>query len=175
MQLQLAATGSKNEALSGVGSNAACQWSGSDAVSHEIDFGNCLQSAVWFLPALSLQPGVASSAMSAADLGTGPVGSSSRSYRHLQSQLMLSNLPIKMLKSLAQRSTADLGMDPASLLPAVLTYSVHPDNGADVQIAIEVRYSDYRTVSGVQIPFHIQRLVNGTLQLDILVNSVQIN
>jgi hypothetical protein len=175
MQLQLAATGPKNEALSGASSNAACQWSGADAVSHEIDFGNCLQPAVWFLPALSLQPALASSTMSAVDLGTGPVGSGSNSYRHVQTQLMPGNLPIKMANSLAQRSTEDLGMDPTSLLPAVLTYSVHPDNGANVQIAVEVRYSDYRAVSGVQIPFHIQRLVNGTLQLDILVSSVQIN
>ena len=144
-------------------------------MSHEIDFGNCLQPAVWFLPALSLQPALASSAMNAVDLGTGAVGSSSNSYRHVQSKLSPSNLPTKMAKSLTQRSTTDLGMDPKSLLPAVLTYSVHPDNGANVQIAIEVRYSDYRAINGVMIPFHIERLVNGTLQLDILVSSVQVN
>lgn len=175
MQLQFATTGPKNEALSGAGSNVACQWSGADAVPHEIDFGNCLQSAVWFLPALSLQPALAPSAMNAVDLGTGRVGSSSNSYRHLQTQLLPSNLPINMAKSLAGRSTTDLGIDPTSLLPAVLTYSVHPDNGADVQIAIEIQYSDYRLVNGVRIPFHIERLINGTLQLDIRVSSVQIN
>jgi hypothetical protein len=175
MQLQLAAAGPKNEALSGTGSNAECRWSGADGVAHEIDLGNCLRPAVWFLPALSLQPALASSTMGAVDLGTGPVGSSENPYRHVQSQLIPSSLPIDMAKTLAQRSTTDLGIDPTSLMPAVLTYSVHPDNGADVQIAIEVRYSDYRAVNGVQIPFHIERFVNDSLQLDILVSSVQIN
>lgn len=72
-------------------------------------------------------------------------------------------------------STTDIGLDTVSLLPAVLAYSVHPDNGAPVSIAIEIHYSDYRTVSGVQIPFHIQRYVNGFLQLDILVSSAAVN
>lgn len=175
MQLQLVATGAKNEAFSGAGSNATCQWSAASAVSHEIDFGNCLQSAVWFLPALSLQPGLVSSAVNAVDLGIGPVGSNSNSYRHIQSQVIPSNLPAQITKSLEQQSTMDLGVDPASLLPAVLSYSVRPDNGANVQIAIEVRYSDYRTVDGVRIPFHIERLINGSLQLDIVVSSAQIN
>lgn len=74
-----------------------------------------------------------------------------------------------------QQSTTNLGLDPVSLLPAVMTFSVHPDNGAPSSIAIEIHYSDYHSVSGVQIPFHIQRYVNGSLQLDILVNSAQIN
>jgi hypothetical protein len=61
-------------------------------------------------------------------------------------------------------------------LPAVLAYTVHPDNGAQgVTIAIEVHYSDYRTVNGVQVPFLIQRYVNGSLQLEISVSSAQIN
>jgi hypothetical protein len=57
----------------------------------------------------------------------------------------------------------------------VLAYSIHPDNGAPVAIAIEVHYSDYHAVNGVQIPFLIQRYVNGALQLEIQVSSAQIN
>lgn len=173
MQLQLDATGPKNETQSGSGWTAKCQWSGADGVAHEIDFGECLRPT-WFLPALSLQLSSASSDMGAADLGTSTVGSGANLYRHVQSQVVLSNLPIETAKRLAQRSTTDLGIDPTSILPAVLTYSVNPDKGS-TPVAFEIHYSDYRPVDGVQIPFHIQRFVNGSLQLDILVSSVQIN
>jgi hypothetical protein len=77
--------------------------------------------------------------------------------------------------NLAQQSTTDLGLDPTTLLPTVLAYTVCPDNGAQVKIAIEIHYSNYQPVDGVQVPFHIQRFVNGSLQLDILINSAQIN
>jgi hypothetical protein len=66
-------------------------------------------------------------------------------------------------------------LDTVTLLPAVLTYSLHPDNGAQFEIAVEVHYSDYRAVNGVHIPFLIQRYVNGSLQLEIRVSSAEIN
>lgn len=175
MQLQLAASGQRNETQTDPGSDPGCQWSAADGATHQIDFGNCFRPTVWFLPALSLQPGLESSNLGAVDLGTGPVGSSGNQYRHVQSQLFSSNLPIDMARRLAQQSTTDLGIDPTSMLPAVLTYSVHPDNGADVQVAIEVRYSDYHAVNGVQVPFRIERYINNSLQLEISVNSVQIS
>ncbi len=57
----------------------------------------------------------------------------------------------------------------------VLAYSVQPDKGPATKIAIEIRYSDYRAVNGATIPFHIQRYVNGSLQLDIQISSAQIS
>jgi hypothetical protein len=80
-----------------------------------------------------------------------------------------------MSANLAQQSIMDLGLDPTTLLPAVLAYTVRPDNGAQTQIAIEIHYSSYQSVNGVQVPFHIQRYVNGALQLDILISSAQVN
>lgn len=109
------------------------------------------------------------------DLGLGTVGTSTSVYRHLQSQLAFSGLPSTLSTQVMQQSTSDLGLDPNSLLPAVLAYSVQPDSGAQTPIAIQILYSNYQTVNGVQIPFHIQRYVNGSLQLDILLSTAQIN
>jgi hypothetical protein len=113
--------------------------------------------------------------LNAADLGMGTVGSSKDVYRHLQSQLVFSNFTSQMNAHFAQRSTTDIGLDSTTLLPAVLACSVHPDNGASTPIAIEIHYSNYRVIDGVQIPFHIERYINGSLQLDILVSSAQIS
>lgn len=177
MQLALDATGQVTETQTGTGLGAQCQWSGADGVSHAVDAGNCLRSALWFLPALSLQPSALSSQQVFADLGMGTVGSGETVYHHLQGQIVPSGSApsSQVLSELIQRTTTDIGLDPASSLPAVLAYSVHPNNGAQLSIAIEIHYSDYQAVSGVQVPFHIQRYVNGALQLDILVSSATVN
>jgi hypothetical protein len=175
MQLQLASIGQRTESQTGTGSNAACQWASANGVANEVSLGNCWRPDLWFLPALSLQPTLLPSSLTAVDLGVGPVGFSGNSYRHLQSQLVFSNLASQLSSNLAQQSTTDLGLDPTTLLPAVLAYTVHPDNGAQAQIGIEIHYSNYQAVNGVQIPFHIQRYVNGSLQLDIVLSSAQIN
>jgi hypothetical protein len=177
MQLNLAARGEITETQTGRGSSATCQWSGSNGTAHKIDAGNCWRAALWFLPAFSLQPSLMSTDQVVSDLSVGTVGSSEATYRHLQGQIVPANAatPNTALKALIKQSTTDIGLNPTTLLPAVLTYTAHPDGGAPIPIAIEIRYSDYRPVSGVQIPFHIERYVNGALQLDIQVGSATIN
>ncbi len=177
MQLSLATTGQITESQTGNGASAQCQWSGKDGVAHSVDTGNCWRPALWFLPAFSLQPTVLISGQVFTDLGQGSVGSGETVYHHLQGQIAPSGSASSNqgLNGLAQRSITDIGIDPVSSLPAVLAYSVHPNDGSSVSIPIEVHYSDYHAVEGVQIPFHIQRYVNGSLQLDILLSSAQIN
>lgn len=179
MQLVLSDTGRITEAQTGTGSSARCQWSGGDGVSHSVDVANCWRPALWFLPALSLQPSLLSKSteQTFADLGQTTVGSGTAVYRGLQGQIVPSGASLSKptVTDRIKRSTVNLGLDPKSYLPAVLAYSVHPNNGAPISIAIEVHYSDYRTVAGAQIPFHIERYVNGSLQLDIIVSSATID
>lgn len=175
MQLSLGSMGQRTESQIGSGLSSICQWAGNDAVAHDIDASNCWQPALWFLPALSLQPKLMPSDISILDLGIGPVGVSADTYRHVQIHSEAGTLPTMSSSQAMQLNQTDIGLDPATLLPSVLTYTVHPSNGVQTPIAIEVRYSDYRTVDGAQIPFHITRYVNGSLQLDILVNSAQLN
>ena len=173
MQLSLAKKGSWTEAQTGIGSDMACQWAGTDGVANQGDLMNCLRSTVWFLPSISLQPGTIPTGVGVTDLGTGTVGPGT--YRHLQSQMVLANMPNRLLSRSVEASTTDIGIDPNTLLPSVLCYQVHPDNGAQINIPIEVRYSDYRKVNGAEIPFLIQRYVNGSLQLEIQISSVQVS
>jgi hypothetical protein len=175
LQLLLSSTGSRTETQTGFGSSADCQWAGADGVAHEVSVGNCWKPALWFLPGFSFQPSLIPNSVGLVDLGTGVVGASQNTYRHLQGQILSTGLPSSIASSVTQQSTTDIGLDPTSLLPAVLAYSVIPDRGATTPIAIEIHYSNYQTVNGVQIPFLIQRYVNGSLQLSIAVSSAQIN
>jgi hypothetical protein len=173
MELYLAKKGLWTESQSDLNEIMSCQWLGSDQRAHDGDSMNCLKPAVWFLPSLSLQPTAIPQGVGVSDLGEGTVGSGT--YRHLQVQAVLASMPKKLLQRSVQASTIDIGLDPSTLLPSVLRYQVYPDNGTQVNVPIEIRYSDYRQVDDVQIPFLIQRYINGSLQLEIHVNSAQIS
>jgi hypothetical protein len=175
VQLTLAALGSRTEAQSGQGTDSACTWTGKDGVAHNIDPGNCWKPVLWFLPAMSLQPTLLPSYVGALDLGTSEVGFGVQSYRHLQTEIVLPSLSTDLASTIMQRSTADIGIDPASHLPSVLAYTIRPDDSAPIDIAVEVHYANYQVINGVQIPFTIQRYINGTLQLEIDVSSAQVN
>ncbi len=80
-----------------------------------------------------------------------------------------------MAAQLQKLSQMEIYLDPTTLLPLSLAFNVHPDGDANTNIPIEIRYSNYQAVNGVQVPFHIQRFINGTLFLDLTVQSVTIN
>jgi hypothetical protein len=142
LQLSLSSSGTRIEAESGQGTNLTCTWAGEDRVAHAIDPGNCWKPVVWFLPPLSLQPSLLPSYFGAVDLGSGTVGFGAATCRHLQGQLVLPGLSGALISDIMQRSTADLGLDPTSLLPAVLVYSMRPDSGAAIPVAIEIHYDE---------------------------------
>jgi hypothetical protein len=175
MVLTLSAVGTRTETQTGVGKDAVCQWSGADGITHEIHSGSCLTPSTWFLPTFFLQPGLISNQFQILDYGVEPVGSVPAPLLHLQSKLLSSASGGDEGAEMSQLGIADLWLAPATYLPAVFSYTVHPDNGAPTPIAIEIHYSDYHSANGVQIPFHIERYVNGALQLDIIIDSAETN
>jgi len=64
--------------------------------------------------------------------------------------------------------------DPVTLLPSWLEYSVHADGDDGTLIPVQVFFTDYRLVSGMQVPFRIDRYLNRTLNLTITADSVSV-
>jgi hypothetical protein len=69
----------------------------------------------------------------------------------------------------------DLYLDPTSLLPVALSFMTHPDNSELLDIPVQVQFSNYQSIGGVQIPFHVQKFLNGSLSLDVQVQSAVLN
>jgi hypothetical protein len=69
----------------------------------------------------------------------------------------------------------DFLLDATTLLPAAITFNLHPDNDALLDIPVEVRFSDYRSVNGTLVAFHIQKYLNNTLILDFQTDSATFN
>jgi hypothetical protein len=70
----------------------------------------------------------------------------------------------------------DIWLDSVSFLPNRLEFNTHSDKDATLDIPVSIEYSRYETTpDGIKAPFRIQKLVNGTLALDVELQSVTLN
>ena len=90
-----------------------------------------------------------------------------RSYQLAPSVLSNSSIP--------GLSTMDFYLDPNSFLPLAIDFNLHADTNMGVNVPVEIRFANYQAVNGIQVPFHLQRLLNGSLVLDVMVTSVVLN
>jgi hypothetical protein len=81
----------------------------------------------------------------------------------------------KDMQLLANFSMRDIWIDAASGLVQRLSYTRRAAHGAAPGIAVNVFYSDYRSVSGVLYPYSIQESWNGTPWATITIQNVSLN
>jgi hypothetical protein len=126
------------------------------------------------LPQLLLQSSGSPEALEVQDTGA---DEQHPNVHHLRHQIMLpSNSRLSTVaKQIQAWSQADMTIDPVTFLPISMKYFTHSDNNSGVNIPVEVRYSNYQKVSGVVVPMHIERSVNGSLQLSIDIAAVTAN
>lgn len=165
--------GTRIESQSAITGDRTCSWTGKDGVSHDMTSSNCWTATIWFLPHLALQSTGIPSALGVQSLPTA-TGSTTLHLRH---QLVIApGLTKPAVTALIQSwSATDLSLDATTHLPIDLKYTIHPDSNSSVNLQVEVRYSNYQNVSGVELPMHIERYVNGSLQLSIDVASAVVN
>jgi hypothetical protein len=133
-----------------------------------------MTDSAWFAPALLVRH-------CAEDVSLGDVVSSAKdeasdtSTEHLIWSRHLPNAKQGSDTELQRLTRMDIHIDRKSSLPVTLTYESHPERNSQINFHVEVRYSDYQATSGIQIPMHIQRYVNGVLLLDIHISSAVVN
>lgn len=148
-------------------------WVGADGVKHAMALHNCWVDASVLFPALSLQ--WASSDPQVTLVDAGPTLRDGATVDHLRLTRTLPGLSPAMTAEIQSLSAVDIYLDPATHLPVALEFNTHPDNTLTINIPVEIRFSDYRRVNGVQVPFHIQKFLQRTLTLDLAVTSATIN
>src|SRR5207302_1463214 len=120
-----------------------CQWIGADGVQHDAAQHNCLLPAHWIVPVLALQT-------QAGKLNKSVAAGTDQS---VAVQELSMKAPPGDSSGAAQRiaelSGARLSLDASTSLPTSLSFNIHPDQDAGLDIPIVVRYADYRSVNGV--------------------------
>jgi hypothetical protein len=163
---------SRTETQTAFAQGPQCTWAGTDGVAQVVSGHNCMQSVAWFLPEVALFGNLQPQAV-----GTLLVGSSANAQTPgldlRQQQSVVPNYVSANIASLyTHLSAVDIFYNPTAYLPLSVAYETHPDGNATLDIPVQVEFSNYQTVGGITVPFHIQRYVNGVLALDITVSNV---
>jgi hypothetical protein len=123
---------------------------------------NCMTDPVWFYDALS-------------SLALTNNSNQVLSYIGLEN---LNGESVEHLNSIWNGSTLtsmDFYLDATTFLPAAANLNIHPDSDATTNIPVQVLFSNYQSVNGILVPFHIQELLSGTVLLDFTTTSAVIN
>ncbi len=161
----------RNAAASDQAPQPVGAWSGSDGVLHAMAGHNLMTDATWFFPALTAGS-ISSQAFLLSYIGQETHdGVSALHVTIYQAFPGLAQVP-SLLQHLSQM---DVYLDPASYVPVALDFNVHPDNNAALDIPVEIRFSGYQAVNGVQVPFHVQKYLNNGLVLDLQFNNAVLN
>lgn len=136
---------------------------GSDGLTHAVATQSALSPhSCWFFPAFVLSSGLSSSAYASSYIGQETQNGSP--VQHVAVWLLPS--ASTAAQSSQQASQQDIYLDPSSLLPVAMTFTVHPYDPSDpnrplvayrgnpVDSLEQITFSDYRVVQGRSIAFH---------------------
>lgn len=160
-------SGAAGEQRKQTDSDMTCTWTDGRGNDHPMDSSNC-QTPAWFLPELPvLLPAKAVPEWSISDQSRDASGI----------HLTFSSAPVADKKNFRPPAIVAMTMDVSAntFLPSQASFFIHPDHRPNVNIPVKVTYEDYRQVSGVNIPFHVQKFVNGTLVLDVSISTANVN
>jgi hypothetical protein len=147
-------------------------WSGPDGVLHATAEHNLMTDASWFFPAFTINDVSASQSFVLSYIGSETHNGLSALHVTAWRTFPGFTQAPPLLSHLTQM---DLYLDPASCMPVALDFNIHPDNNATLDIPVEIRFSGYQPVNGVQVPFHVQKYLNNGLVLDLQFNNAVLN
>ncbi len=166
-------SGPRGEVRANSASGPAGTWSGPDGVSHALAYHNLLTGPAWFFPEFTIARLISS--QNSVLSYTGQETRNGQSVLHVTASQQISNASGQTAALLQHLTQLDIFLDPSTYLPVAFDFNTHPDNDAGLDIPIEIRFSDYRPVSGAQVPFHVQKFLNNGLVLDLQFQSAVFN
>jgi hypothetical protein len=141
-----------------------------EVTSISLSLNNLFTDPAWFFPEHLISRQNTNSR--ALELPADPASTSAGTI-HIRSYLPASEL--QNLTMLQKLSVINLYVNATSFLLDEVRFDIYSDKNARVAIPIRIVFSDYKTVSGHMVPYHIQRYVNGSLNADITITNVGIN
>jgi len=159
--------GTRSEVRSLTNGSPSGAWQTNGGAVTAFAYHNCRTDTAWFFPALSYLSQLANPNFVFKYIGQELHGGfNTQHVRVFQpSQAAL----------LQHLSTVDFYLDPVSSLPLAMAFAVHPDLDANADIPAEIRFANYQSVSGIPVPFHFQKMLNGGVVLDVNVTSTSFN
>jgi hypothetical protein len=167
--------GSQSEIINQLQGAPAGQWAGPDGTVHAMATHDCWVPANWFFPPLALAEALNDPSVAVADVGQET--SNGEAVEHLRFWRVVAShastpQPIALI---TQLSAVDVYLDAANALPVALDFNIHPESNAGVDLQVEIRFSNYQQVSGLLLPMHLGKFVDGSEVLDLNLAGVSLN
>src|SRR6266566_4052691 len=166
-------SGVRSEILNSTTAPPSGSWSGPDGVSHPIAYHNLLTDSVWFFPVFTVGRLLDSGNYVVSYIGQETYNG--QTVQHLAAYQSAAIRTPSGTPTFSHLTQMDLFLDSMTLLPTALDFNVHPDNDMGLDIPVEVRLSDYRSLNGAQISFRVQQFLNNNLLLDLQFTNAQPN
>lgn len=147
-------------------------WCGSDGAWHSIATHNLSTDPTWFFPAFLINR-----VLSGANYAISPSDSETQAgiaveHVTIYRQPGFTGKTAALLQNLSQ---IDIYFDASTLRPAAISFDAHPDDDALTNIPVQIRFSNYQSLQGLSVSYHIQKYIQSGLVLDIAVTTVQVN
>ena len=168
--LNLSTSGTRTDVRNLVSGAPGGAWGKNGGTSTAYAGHNCWSDAAWFFPALSSLAQTANPNFSFKYIGPEQHGGANSQHIRIYHLATQGQPP-----SVQRLSTMDFYLDPVSSLPLGITFNTHPDGDMNLNIPVAINFANYQPVQGVQVPFHIQRMLNGGVVLDATVTTAVIN
>jgi hypothetical protein len=156
--------GTRSEIVSPVNGRPSGNWIGLDSTSHPMAKHNLMVDPGWF-PTIAL--GNAISSPISIFTYVGQETRNGASVVHLSAYQQSPNISSDVASRMQHSTQVEIYLDASTFLPVSYAYNSHPDNNALTDIPVEVRYSNYQNIGGLQIPFRVQKYINSTLAVDL--------
>jgi hypothetical protein len=167
VDLSLAASGIRSDVRSLANGAPSGAWNKNGAASTQYAGHNCWTDAAWFFPAFGALSQTGNSSFIFSYVGQELRGGVTTQHIHVYQYQQSSDVQ--------RLSAMDFYLDPSSFLPLAVAFQLHSDEDMNINIPVEIDFANYQLVNGVQVPFHFQQQLNGSLTLDSTVTGVVFN
>ena len=173
-RLDLSLSGGARSEIRAFGTNGpGGNWIGPDGAAHHTPQHNLLTDAGWF-PIFTLAN--LSSSTTVVLTYIGPETKNGISVIHIQTAQQQPTAITASAAQLYQHLTQmDFYLDASTYRPVALDFNIHPDYNTLQDIPVEFQFSNYTAVDALNIPFHVQEYINGSLYLDLHFQQVSVN
>lgn len=148
-------------------------WIGTDGQKHAMALHNCWTDASWLLPVFTL--GAALNNPQTAALYLGQTALNGATVDHVQFSYAVTSQGQNINAEIQALSAMDVYLDAVSHLPVALAFATHADDDMGTNIPVEIHFAGYQQLGGIQVPTRVEKLLQGTVALEITISSVVIN
>lgn len=166
-------TGVRSEIRTSGNRGPAGEWIDIEGQHHPFAQHNCWTDAAWFFPALTMLSAYSDPTVVFTDLGQET--HQGLTVEHIQVYRTFSDKNPDIAKVLSRVSTVNYYLESQTAIPIAISFDVHPDKNEGAAIPIEVRYSDYRRIGSVLVPFEVDEYLNRSPLIQISLTSASPN